>query len=53
MSNSWVVASVKLVYIYKVPRIILGTFQLVVMEIITDTYICSEENEYKKRPGWL
>ena len=48
VSNSQFVASVKLVHIYKVPRTILVTSELLVIDIITDIYMCNEENESKK-----
>lgn len=46
VSNSRVVVSIKLVHIHKVPGQIPGTFPLLVIDIITDIYMCNEENEY-------
>lgn len=45
VSNSRVVASIKLVHIHKVPGPIPGTSPLLVIDIITDIYMCNEENE--------
>lgn len=48
VSSTQVVASVKLVHIYKVRRIILITSQPLVIDITTDIYMCNEENESNK-----
>lgn len=45
VSNSRVVASIKLGHIHKVPGPIPGTSPLLVIDIITDIYMCNEENE--------
>lgn len=45
VSNSQVVASIKLIHIHKVLGSIPGTHPLLVIDIITDSSMCNEENE--------